>query len=919
MEPEARAREHIDHLLEAAGWVVQDSKEFNLGAALGVAIREFSVKTGETTGAADYALFVDRKPVGVVEAKPFGATLSGVEPQVEKYLRGLSDTFPQERAARFGYVSTGIETLFVDILDPDYRSRRVFAFYKPETLRAWFAQDETLRAQLRQMPPLIEKGLWECQIDAIRNLERSFAGARPRALIQMATGSGKTFTAVSFVYRLIKFANAKRILFLVDRSNLGRQALKEFQQYLTPDDGRKFTELYNVQRLTSNTLDPVNRVCITTIQRLYSMLSGEFELDQSDEEACAWESSAENIPKEITYNPAFPIETFDFIVTDECHRSIYNLWRQVLEYFDAFLVGLTATPSKQTLGFFNQNLVMEYPHERAVADGVNVGFELYQIKTRITESGSVVEAGNYIDKRDKLTRTHRWEQLDTDLEFGPSQLDRDVVAVDQIRTVIRAFKEKLCTEIFPGRKEVPKTLIFAKNDLHAEDIVHIVREEFEKGDEFCQKITYKTTGDSPENLIASFRNSYDPRIAVSVDMIATGTDIKPLECLLFMRDVKSRVYYEQMLGRGSRTISSTDLQAVTPDTMHKTHFVVVDAVGITETMKVDSRPLDRKPNVSFDKLLDSIALGRRDSGTVSSLAARLAMLDREIDDNERKEIEDAAAGRSLKQIINTLLDAVDPDKHEEKAKEIFKTEEPTENELREAKKRLIDVACNVLDDPRLRLTLKDVKKRSEQSIDIVSEDVVTQSGWDPQAKEKAESLVRSFEQFIQDNKDEITALQIVYSKPYGSRHLTFDEIEELASAIQKPPYNLRTDLLWEAYEKLDKSKVRGAGAHKLLTDIVSLVRFAIGEEDVLQPFASTVNTRFDEWILKQQQRGRQYSLEQMEWLMMIKDHIAVSACIEPNDFENVPFEQKGGRFKASEVFGQHFEELLGELNGALVQ
>jgi type I restriction enzyme R subunit len=352
--------------------------------------------------------------------------------------------------------------------------------------------------------------------------------------------------------------------------------------------------------------------------------------------------------------------------------------------------------------------------------------------------------------------------------------------------------------------------------------------------------------------------------------------------------------------------------------MHKTHFVVVDAVGVTETMKVDSRPLDRKPNVSFDKLLDSIALGRRDSDTVNSLAARLAMLDREIDDNERKEIEDAASGRSLKQIINTLLDAVDPDKHEEKAKQLFKTEEPTENELREAKKQLIDAACNVLDDPKLRLTIKDVKKRSEQIIDIVSEDVVTRSSWDPQAKEKAESLIKSFEGFIEDNKDEITALQIIYAKPYGSRQLTFDEIEELAKAIQKPPYKLRADLLWEAYEKLDKSRVRGAGAHVLLTDVISLVRFAIGEQDVLEPFASSVNARFDEWILKEKQRGHEYSWEQMQWLMMIRDHIAASACIEPDDFENVPFEQKGGRFKASEVLGQNFEGLLGELNKALV-
>src|SRR5665647_464781 len=636
MTPEEHARQHIDQLLEAAGWVIQDSKEFNLGAALGVAIREFSL----TKGFADYALLVDRQAVGVIEAKKYGTPLSGVEPQVENYLRCFPEMIPQARPVRFAYASTGIETFFTDILDPDYRSRRVFAFHKPETLKEWLSQDETLRARLGGMPALNETGLRDCQVEAITNLERSFAGARLRALIQMATGSGKTFTAVSFAYRLIKFAGAKRILFLVDRSNLGRQTFREFQQYITPVDGRKFTELYNVQRLTSNTLDPVNRVCITTIQRLYSMLSGEPEPDDLSEEASAWEHPVEKVQEEVEvpYNPAIPIETFDFIITDECHRSIYNLWRQVLEYFDAFIVGLTATPSKQTLGFFDQNLVMEYSHERAVADGVNVGFELYRIKTKITESGSVVEAGNIIDKRDRLTRKQRWEQLDEDLSFSADELDREVVAVDQIRTIIRTFKERLFTEIFPGRKEVPKTLIFAKNDLHAEDIVGIARTEFEKGNEFCKKITYKTTGERPEDLIASFRNSYDPRIAVTVDMLSTGTDIKPLECLLFMRDVKSRVYFEQMLGRGTRTISSTDLNAVTPDTRNKTHFVVVDAVGVTQAMKTESRPLLRKPSVSFDKLIDSIALGNRDEDTISSLAARLSMLDREIDNDERQEI-----------------------------------------------------------------------------------------------------------------------------------------------------------------------------------------------------------------------------------------------------------------------------------------
>jgi type I restriction enzyme R subunit len=736
----------------------------------------------------------------------------------------------------------------------------------------------------------------------------------------MASGSGKTFAAVTFAYRLIKFANAKRILFLVDRNTLGRQTSQEFQQYRTPDDGRKFTELYNVQRLTSNKIDPVSRVCITTIQRLYSMLKGEPEFDAEREETSIFEIAPKDMkPVEVSYNPEIPIEMFDFIITDECHRSIYHLWRQVLEYFDAFIIGLTATPSKQTLGFFNQNLVMEYGHDRAVADGVNVGYDVYRIATEITQKGSRVEAGFYVDKRDKLTRKMRWEMLDEELTYDAGQLDRDVVAPDQIRTVVRTFRDRLFTEIFPGRKEVPKTLVFAKDDSHAEDIVQIIREEFGKGNEFCKKITYKTTGEKTEDLIASFRNSYYPRIAVTVDMISTGTDIRPLECLLFMRDVKSSVYFEQMKGRGTRTISSTDLNAVTPDSTHKTHFVIIDAVGVCESDKTDSRPLERKRNVPFDKLILSVALGARDEDSLTSLAGRLARLDKEIDDKERMEIEKTAGGKSLRQIINAVFDAVDPDRQLEKAKEMFKTDTPTAEQVKKASEELVKGACVPFDDPRFRNTVIDVKKRSEQIIDTVSKDVLVFAGADAQAASKARLMVDSFRRFVEDNKDELTALQIIYSKPYGQRHLTYEAIKQLAEAIRKPPYNLTPELLWLAYEQLEKSKVKGAGPQKLLTNIVSLVRFAVGAVDVLEPFSETVNRRFDEWLTEQEKLGRKFTVEQKEWMTMIKDHIATSLSIGMDDFENVPFNQKGGAVKAYQLFGQELNKILEELNTVLVK
>lgn len=916
MKPEQEARERIDNLLEKAGWVVQDYRRLNLSDSLGVAIREFPLREG----IADYLLFVNRVPVGVIEAKPEGTTLSGVAEQTTKYMLNPTDNLPIiSESLPFAYESTGIETFFRNLKDPEPRSRRLFAFHQPKTLLDWFNEKDTLRGRLKRMPPLHTQGLRECQIEAIKNLESSLSEDRPRALIQMASGGGKTFTAVSFIYRLIKFANARRVLFLVDRSNLGRQTRNEFQQYITPDDGRKFTELYNIQHLTSNTLDPVSRVCITTIQRLYSMLKGETEFAPELEELSGFEYPSAVEPKEISYNPQIPIETFDFIVTDECHRSIYHIWRQVLEYFDAYIIGLTATPSKQTLGFFNQNLVMEYSHERAVADGVNVGYEVYRIKTEITEKGSKVEAGFYVDRRDKLTRQLRWEQLDEDLEYTPSQLDRDIVAPDQIRTIIKTFKDKLFTELFPGRTEVPKTLIFAKDDSHAEDIVHIVREEFGKGNDFCKKITYRTTGEKPEDLIASFRNSYNPRIAVTVDMISTGTDIRPLECLIFMRDVKSRVYFEQMKGRGTRVISPDDLQAVTPDALHKTHFIIVDAVGVCENDKTDSRPLERKRSIPFDKLIHSVALGNRDEDTLSSLVARLSKLDRELNEKDRKEIESIAGGRKIKEIINRLIDAIDPDKRIEKAREIFKTQNPSPEQIKSALENLVDEACKPFDNPDLREILITIKKRNEQIIDTISKDRVILAGFDDSAKEKARTIIDTFKRFIEENKDELTAIELLYKKPYGRRHITYEEIKRLAEAIQKPPYYLTTELVWKAYEQLERSKVRKAGPQRLLTDIISLLRFTLGMAEVLEPFPETVEERFKKWLREQQLSDKTFTPEQIEWLTMIKDHIATSFSIEIEDFDYAPFYEKGGLMRFHSLFGTESERILEELNEVLVE
>jgi type I restriction enzyme R subunit len=603
MTPEQKARVSIDALLVAAGWHVCNVSDANIHAATGVAIREFPLNPG--FGFADYLLYVNGKACGVIEAKKHGATLTGVELQSGRYAQGLPIALPAwSRPLPFVWESTGIETHFTNGLDPEPRARAVFAFFRPELLVQWLAYLPNLAAanaaqetpgtfltRMRTMPQLVTEwgsggahyALWPAQISAITNLEKSLAANKPKALIQMATGSGKTFTSIGFIYRLIKFGGARRVLFLVDRGNLARQTKKEFDAYASPYNNYKFGEEYIVQHLQGNQLDTSARVVICTIQRMFSMLKGRELAEEADEESTEKIETLFKDPEPIGYNPAIPIESFDIVVTDEAHRSIYNLWRQVLEYFDAYLIGLTATPNKQTFGFFNQNLVMEYGHAQAVADGVNVNYDVYRIKTEVSEQGAKVDKGFWLETQDKATRRKTAWQLDDDFEYQPEELDRAVQTPDQIRTVVRTLRDRWQADMFPARTELPKTLIFAKDDNHAEKIVEILREEFGRGNEFAQKITYRSAqggGTSPEQLIKDFRTGYYPRVAVTVDMIATGTDIKPVEIVVFMRSVKSRSFFEQMKGRGVRVCNPTDLAAVNPgEHIKKDHFVIVDCRG----------------------------------------------------------------------------------------------------------------------------------------------------------------------------------------------------------------------------------------------------------------------------------------------------------------------------------------------------
>lgn len=924
--PEQIARDNIDRQLIDCGWIIQKFKDKNVFAGIGVAITEYPTETGP----ADYALFVDGKPVGIIEAKreEEGHKLTVHEDQAEDYATAKLKYLNNEKLP-FVYLSTGEVTTLTDFRDPKPRGRNVFTFHRPETLRNWLKKTKSVRTALQDLNNLPEEGLRDCQINAITNIEKSFRENKPRALIQMATGSGKTFTAITSVYRLLKLKDennnnvVRRILFLVDTKNLGEQAEQEFMSYLPNDDNRKFTELYGVHRMKSKHIPDDNHVYISTIQRLYAVLKGQ-DLDESAEEENPNEKWQPKEVPPVEYNEKLPIEFFDFIIIDECHRSIYNLWMQVLDYFDAFQVGLTATPDARTFAYFKQNIVSEYSHEMAVADGVNVGYDVYLIDTKITQKGATLWKGEYVEHRERLSRKKRLELQDEDESYSAQQLDKDIVNPNQIRLVIKTFKEHLPV-MFPdrydkdGNFEVPKTLIFAKTDSHADDIIQIVREEFNEENRFCKKVTYKATED-PKSVLAQFRNDYHPRIAVTVDMIATGTDVKPLECLLFMRDVKSRNYFEQMKGRGTRVINFDDLKKVSPSAkITKDHFVIVDAIGVTKSLKTDSRPLEKKPGVPLKDLLGAVAVGARDEELYTSLANRLTRLEKQITEKEKKQFIEKSGGVPLSSVVKDLLNAYNPDTVEaieQKVKDEKRGEAPVviEAAINEQLEQLRNKAAKVFTG-ELNEFIENVRKAHEQKIDNLNPDELVNVGWDTENKDKANETVNAFKEWIENHKDEITALQIFYGQPYRRRELTFMMIKDLVDKIIQEKPTLAPMSVWRAYEQLEN--VSGQPKNEMVA-LVSLIRKVVGIDKALTPYDKTVDKNFADWVWKKQQGASiKFTKEQMDWLYMLKEQIATSVHIETDDLDYTPFDAKGGRGKMWQLFGDEMEKIINELNEAL--
>ena len=590
MLPEEKAREKIDKQLRNAGWDIVSRDEYVPQSAS--AVKE-ALMQGNTES--DYLLFVDDKAIAVVEAKreenPLGEE---VQQQAEDYASNPQNWyglwFPGQ--IPLVYLANGRKIYFKNMLQPDSDYVELSEMHSPKKMLQLIGQVSEYGA----LPRLEKRGLRDCQYRAETEFEKSIKNGKKKSLAILATGSGKTYLACLASYRLLNYTPARRILFLVDRNNLARQTESEFSTFDRTEGQQEMSSLYEIKRLKQDK-DIKADIVISTIQKLFAVLTGnpipsDTDEDAEDEKNTADEEKEDTKVIQLGDDLKLPPDYFQLIIVDECHRSIYGKWRAVLDYFSgAHVLGLTATPTPEAYAFFNNNIIEQYTYDDSVVDGVNVPPRVYRIKTEITEHGGRLQAGTRVKETARRTGSSTSVVMEERVDYSSSNLDRSVVNPDQIRKVLEAYKKSIYSELYPDREKkweyIPKTLIFAKDDNHATQIVEVAKqvfaEEFEDGavpEHFVQKITY-TAGDS-NGLIRDLRTEKDFRIAVTVTLVATGTDVKPLEVVLFMKDVHSDVLYTQMKGRGCRVVDDDRLREVTPNANTKECYYIVDAVGVTE-------------------------------------------------------------------------------------------------------------------------------------------------------------------------------------------------------------------------------------------------------------------------------------------------------------------------------------------------
>lgn len=862
MTPEEKARQKIDQWFTDAGWEVINRDEYE-PTSTAVAIREGLLKDNLE---ADYFLFINGKAVGVLEAKreETDTFSSKVCEQAALYAKSVPNIYQTyQKPLPFIFTSNGKELYFCDFREQDHYFKQIMTIPTPHEL----VKKLGINDYFAGLPTLHKKGLRDCQYEAITELEKSFRAGQNRALMVLATGAGKTYTACLAAYRMLSYTPMRRVLFLVDRNNLGKQAEGEFGTFRLTENGEAFNTIFTVNRLRSSSIPSDSNVVISTIQRLFSFLKGETIEDNDDDD--------ENEPAEEVILPPnldLPHDYFDMIIIDECHRSIYKNWRKVLEYFDtARLVGLTATPIPETMAFFNNNRIVNYTLEKSIVDGVNVDCRVYRIKTQVTETGGAILAGEKFKEETRYTGEVKTVSSKETKTYTNKELNRSIINPAQIKLILSTYRDVVYTELFndpqrePNMDYLPKTLIFALNEAHATNIVQIAKEVFGRTDDrFVQKITY-SAGDSNE-LIRQFRNDKDFRIAVTCTLVATGTDVKPLEVVMFMRDVESLPLYIQMKGRGVRTIGDEQLRNVTPNAFSKDCFYLVDAVGVTEHEMTIPTASDEPTTktITLKELLERISHGYIPDEYLKRLAATLARIYNKADDSQRKEFTRLSRD-DMKELSARIYDALEKGT----LPPFVSTEKPNLE-----RKGLVSPLANHADARRYLLILA----AGFVNTLMPGEDTLISKGF---SIEEAKNTTEAFEEFCRENADEIEALRIIYNNE--GEPITYSMLKELEHKLKIANNHLAPKQIWNSYAILSPSKVKRSTTKEesdALTNIIQLVRFAFRQIDRLESVVTTSKQYFNLWLGQNQ---REITDKQREVISRIVDYIASNGACTVRD------------------------------------
>ena len=862
MTPEEKARQKIDQWFTDAGWEVINRDDYE-PTCTAVAIREGLLKGNLE---ADYFLFINGKAVGVLEAKreETDAFSSIVCEQAALYARSVPNIYQTyQKPLPFIFTSNGKELYFCDFREQDHYFKQIMTIPTPHEL----VKKLGINDYFAGLPTLRKKGLRDCQYEAITELEKSFRAGQNRALMVLATGAGKTYTACLAAYRMLSYTPMRRVLFLVDRNNLGKQAEGEFGTFRLTENGEVFSTIFTVNRLRSSSIPSDSSVIISTIQRLFSFLKGDAIEDNEDDD--------ENEPTEevaLPPNPNLPHDYFDMIIVDECHRSIYGNWRKVLEYFDtARLVGLTATPIPETMAFFNNNRIVNYTLEKSIVDGVNVDCRVYRIKTQVTETGGAILEGEKFKEETRYTGEVKTVSSKETKTYTNKELNRSVINPAQIKLILSTYRDVVYTELFndpqrePNMDYLPKTLIFALNEAHATNIVQIAKEVFGRTDDrFVQKITY-SAGDSNE-LIRHFRNDKDFRIAVTCTLVATGTDVKPLEVVMFMRDVESLPLYIQMKGRGVRTIGDEQLRNVTPNAFSKDCFYLVDAVGVTEHEKTIPTATDEATTkiITLRELLECISHGYISDEYLKRLAATLARIFNKADDSQRKEFA-RLSHDDMKELSARIYDALE----KSTLPPFVSTEKPNLE-----RKGLVSPLANHADARRYLLILA----AGFVNTLMPGEDTLISKGF---SIEDAKNTTEAFEEFCRENADEIEALRIIYNNE--GEPITYSMLKDLEHKLKMANNHFAPKQIWNSYAILSPSKVKRSTTKEesdALTNIIQLVRYTFRQIERLDSVVTTSKQYFNLWLGQNQ---REITDKQREVISRIVDYIASNGACTVRD------------------------------------